>query len=104
MKKNSKGVPTPGWDYRQDFVAEDIRFTQSKDGKTLYAIVLNWPEDGKVVVKSLKEGSGYRSEKIKSVTMLGAKEPVKWSRTAAGLEITLPKDKPCDFAYSFKIK
>ena len=35
------------------FTAEDIRFTQSKDGKTLYAIVLEIPTDGKVTIKSL---------------------------------------------------
>ena len=42
---------------KQPFTAEDIRFTQSKDGKTLYAIVLEIPKDGKVTVKSLASGS-----------------------------------------------
>ena len=104
MKKTSSGKLKPGWNYRKDFVAADIRFTQSKDGKTLYATALNWPEDGKVVIKSLKAGSKYRPERINSVTMLGAKEPIKWRRTASGLEIIMPKEKPCDYAYSFKIE
>jgi len=59
MKKTSKGELKQGWDYRRKFTAEDVRFTQSKDGKTLYATALNWPEDGKIVIKSLKEGSRY---------------------------------------------
>jgi alpha-L-fucosidase len=104
MKKTSSGKLKPGWDYRKDFTSEDIRFTQSKDAKTLYAIALNWPEDGRIVVKSLKAGSKLRPEKINSVTMLGAKEPIKWRSTPAGLEITMPKEKPCDYAYSFRIK
>ena len=39
---------------KKPFTAEDIRFTQSKDGKTLYAIVLAFPADGKVTIKSLR--------------------------------------------------
>lgn len=104
MKKNGKGELTPGWDYRQDFVPEDIRFTVSKDGKTLYATALAWPEDGKLVITTLRKASELYPEKINSVTMLATTEPVKWERTAAGLEITMPKERPCDWAYSFKIK
>lgn len=39
------------------FTAEDIRFTQSKDGKTLYAIVLAIPPEGKITIKSLAADS-----------------------------------------------
>jgi hypothetical protein len=49
----------PGYDdsawrvvQNRPFAAEDIRFTQ-KDGKTLYAVVLELPKDGQVTVKSL---------------------------------------------------
>ncbi|WP_136061014.1 alpha-L-fucosidase [Pontiella sulfatireligans] len=94
------------WNYRQPFIAQDIRFTVSKDGKTLYATALNWPENGKIVVKSLAEGSEYYPGKIGSVEMVGLNEPVKWIRTAEGLEITFPKDKPADWewAYAFRIR
>jgi alpha-L-fucosidase len=106
MKKTSKGDLKPGWDSRRDFVAQDIRFTQSKDGKTLYAIALNWPEDGKVVIKSLAEASENYPGKIKSVEMVGLAEKIKWKRTADGLEISFPKDKPSDWewAYAFRIR
>ena len=53
------------------FTAEDIRFTQSKDGKTLYAIVLAFPADGKVTIKSLAENSAQWPGKIGSVRLLG---------------------------------
>jgi alpha-L-fucosidase len=94
------------WNYRQPFTSQDIRFTQSKDGKTLYATALNWPENGKIVVKSLAEGSEYYPGKISSVEMVGLKEPVKWKRTADGLEITFPQEKPSDWewAYAFRIR
>jgi alpha-L-fucosidase len=36
--------------------------------------------------------------------MLGSDEKIKWKRTGEGLEVTFPKDKPCQWAYSLKIK
>jgi alpha-L-fucosidase len=90
------------WNYRQPFTAQDIRFTQK--GDTLYAIALNEPQDGRIVIKTLKEGSREYPGKIHSVTMLGVKKPVSWKRTTRGLDIVFPKKKPCDYAYVFKIE
>jgi len=104
MKKTSKGELKPGWDYRKTLTSKDIRFTQSKDGKTLYATALDWPKDGRIVITSLKEGSTHYPDTIKSVSMLGSDEKIKWKRTGEGLEVTFPKDKPCQWAYSLKIK
>ncbi len=89
------------WNYRQEYSAKDIRFTRK--GDNLYAIALNWPKDGKIIITTLKEGSGFYPGKINSLTMLGSKGPVKWKRTATGLEISMPKEKPCDYAYTFRI-
>ncbi len=106
IKKSKTGKPLPNWNYRVDFTAQDIRFTQSKDGQTLYATTLDWPENGNVVVKSLADGSEYYPGKINSVEMVGLDEPIKWKRTADGLEITFPKEKPSDWewAYAFRIR
>ncbi|MHC4564787.1 MAG: alpha-L-fucosidase [Planctomycetota bacterium] len=101
MMKYNEVKKRTDWDYRQEFSAEDIRFTQK--GDTLYAIALDWPKDGKVTVKTLRKGSEYYPRQIKSVAMLGASNPINWKRTDAGLEITVPRDKPCDYAYAFKI-
>ena len=104
MKKNSKGEPKQGWDYRKEFTSEDIRFTQSKDGKCLYVTALRWPENGKIVVTSLKKNSQHYPGRINSVTMLATKESVKWNRNDLGLEIFFPDEEPCEFAYSFRIE
>jgi len=92
------------WNCRQSFSAQDIRFTQSKDRKTLYATALNWPEDGKIVIKNLKAGSAYYPGEIRSVSVLGSKQTIKWNRTAEGLEVTFPKKKPCEWAFALKIQ
>ncbi len=104
LNKNKKGKMLPGWNYRHDFTAEDIRFTRSKDGKTLYAIALNWPEDGKILIKNLKAGSEHYPNEIKSISMIGSDEKITWNRTPAGLEVTFPKEKPCEWAFSLKIQ
>ncbi|MEI6196449.1 MAG: alpha-L-fucosidase, partial [Verrucomicrobiota bacterium] len=56
---------------KKPFTAEDIRFTQSKDGKTLYAIVLALPTDGKVTIKSLASNSPLWAGKVGSVRLVG---------------------------------
>jgi alpha-L-fucosidase len=83
------------------FTGEDIRFTSK--GETLYAIALAWPEGGKLIVKSLTADSPLTKRQIRSVQLLGAKAPLKWTRNAAGLVIDLPAEKPGDYAFVFKI-
>jgi len=78
---------------------EDFRFTRSKDGKILYAIAMAWPTDGKLLVKSLATGAG----KISEVSLLGNPGKLDWQQTADGLVVTMPKEKPCNFAYSLKV-
>ena len=82
------------------FTAEDIRFTTK--GKTLYAIPLDWPANGTVTIKSLADGKG--PERIRSVKLLGNSGSLKWNRNADGLTVTLPKRKPCDYAFVLKIQ
>ena len=45
-----RGGHKPQWD--TEYTAEDIRFTRSKDGKTLYAMPMGRPAEGELVVKS----------------------------------------------------
>jgi alpha-L-fucosidase len=71
------------------FTAEDIRFTQSKDGKTLYAIVLEIPADGKVTVKSLAAKSPNWPGKIGNVRLVGGGK-LKFKRDENGLHVDLP--------------
>ncbi len=85
------------------FTAEDIRFTQSKDGKTLYAIVLEIPADGKVTIKSLASNSTNWPGKISSVRLLGGGK-LKFTRDAAGLHVSLPEKFAGQTAFALKIK
>jgi alpha-L-fucosidase len=68
--------------------SDEIRFTQTK--KYLYATALGWPAEGNTVtIKALGKDSKYFSGNIKSVELLGYGK-VKFTRTAAGLVVTLP--------------
>ncbi len=86
---------------RGAFTSRDIRFT-TKDG-ALYAIVLGWPENGEVTVQSLSPNLRLYASEIAGVELLGAKEPVRWSRGKNGLRVKMPAERPCDAAYVLKI-
>jgi len=87
---------------RKDFTADDIRFTRSKDGRAIYAIILGWPaESGVVHIRSLATGKGL--DRIGAVTLLGHRGPLESRRDEQGLSVTLPAARPCDFAYTLKI-
>ena len=82
------------------YSAKDIRFT-TKDG-TLYAIVLGWPEDGKIRIRSLaKPAEGVNA--IAGVALLGATGELKYTQDAEGLEVALPPQRPCACACTLKI-
>ena len=83
------------------YTAQDIRFTAK--GDTLYAIALAWPEDGKLSIKSLAAGSQLTKREIKAVRMLGSKAKVKWTRSADGLIVELPNERPGNYAFALKI-
>ena len=86
---------------RQAFTSQDIRFTTK--GDALYAIVLAWPESGEVTVRSLSADLRLYPREVASVQLLGAKEPVKWSRGKTGLKARLPERRPCESACVLKI-
>ncbi len=79
----------------QPFTPADIRFTTKSD--TLYAMALAWPEDRKLMVKSLA------GQPVKRVELLGYKRKLQWEQTAEGLVVMLPRKAPSDFATALKI-
>lgn len=85
------------------FTSEDIRFTQSKDGKTVYAIALEIPKNGKVTVKSLAAGSDKWPGKIGSVRLVGGGK-LKFTRDEAGLHVLLPENFNAKNALALKIR
>lgn len=90
------GVTDPKGGYQP----QDIRFTTK--GEALYAISLGWAQ-GTLTIRSLASGSDLFPGEIASVRLLGSKAKIPWSRTAEGLVITMPQEKPCDHAVAFKI-
>jgi len=85
------------------FTAEDIRFTQSKDGKIVYAIVLEPPKDGKVTVKSLAAGSDKWPGKIGDVRLVGGGK-LKFTRDENGLHVSLPEKFDGKLAFALKVR
>ncbi len=82
---------------------KEIRYTRSKDNKTIYTISTKWP--GKRLVLDT-----VRPEKDSQIVMLGVNEPLKWTYSeTGGLAIDLPenlqveKNRPCRDAWTFKI-
>ena len=81
--------------------AKEIRFTQTE--KNLYATVLEWPEDGKILIKSLAEGNELYPNKISKVELLGYGK-VPFSRTDKGLIVNIPNKALKNIAPVFKIR
>jgi len=85
---------------RKDLTAADVRFTTR--GDRLYAFVMGWPEY-QTVIRLLATETALRVGKIQNVELLGFDGKLAWSQDNAGLKITLPSEKPCDYAITFKI-
>jgi alpha-L-fucosidase len=83
------------------FVSGDIRFTTK--GDSLYAIALAWPEDRRLVIRSLASDSPHYRGAIARIGLLGSESNLTWSRSAEGVTVNLPEKPPCDYAYVFKI-
>ncbi|MDR0749688.1 MAG: alpha-L-fucosidase [Tannerellaceae bacterium] len=81
------------------YTASDIRFTAR--GNDLYAITLNW-SNSETLIKSLNK-QAIADAKITGITLLGSAEKINWQQTDEGLKIFFPKNKPCEYAYAFKI-
>ena len=81
---------------------KEVRYTRSKDNKTIYAIAMKWP--GKRLVLD-----SVRPEKDSKIVMLGVKEPLQWSYSeTGGLTIDLPdnlqdeENRPCRDAWALQ--
>lgn len=81
------------------YKGNDFRFTQK--GDVVYAVMLGYPENGETTIEALVDSSGL---KVKSVEMLGIGNVDGWEQSEDGLRIPVPDEKPCDYAWVFKIK
>ena len=83
------------------YTSKDFRYMQ-KNG-TLYAFAMGWPDDGRLTLASLAEGSPHAPAPIERVELLGRTEPLKFTRDPGGLNLTLPEQKIGNYAYGLKI-
>jgi len=83
------------------FNEEDVRFTIN--GEYLYAICLGWPGE-KLEIRALNNTFKVKEGEIKSVSLLGSEESLKWDHTPEALVIDLPAGKTGGHAHVFKIE
>jgi len=84
------------------FTADDVRFTQAKDGRTLYAIILGAPKGG-VSIKSLGKSAKLLDQTIAGIQLLGSPETITWQQTDDALVLAPPEKTSNSFANVFKL-
>jgi len=90
-------------DGRLGLTARDVRFTRSRDGRVVYAFLMDWPGDGaEVAIESL--GRADEPANIRSITMLGCDQALTWSRGTQALLVRMPRTRPCEHAYALKVE
>jgi alpha-L-fucosidase len=96
-------VQARGGAFRENmtYTARDIRFTTK--GKTLYAIALGWPDDGKMVIKSLARTADPAQNRIRKIEALGRSGRLKFEQTGDGLVVELPGEKLSDLTCALRI-
>jgi len=86
----------------KSFSGQDIRFTEK--GDKLYAIMMAWPKDGEVSIKSLGSASEFaKGVSVKGIKLLGSDAKVTFKQTAEGLEVSNLGSKSGDFAHVLEI-
>lgn len=95
-----------GFSEKHDFhyTANDIRFTQSKDAKTVFAFLLDWPKNKTKTISSFTADNGMSAAQIKKISLLGSTETIKFNDTQNGLQLSLPEQQPCKNAYCLKFE
>ncbi|MFC0771628.1 alpha-L-fucosidase [Terrimonas alba] len=84
------------------FTHEDIRFATK--GDVLYATAMGWPENGKLVIKSLKKNSEHFAKEIQKIEWLPTKQSLSFERNETGLIVSLPEKKSDEVTYANVIK
>jgi alpha-L-fucosidase len=86
----------------KNFTSDDIRFTTK--GDILYATFFGWPENKKVVIKSLAKNSEHFPKEIQKVEWLPTKQSLTFERNANGLIVSLPGKTSDELTYANVIK
>ena len=87
--------------------AGDIRYTRSKDDKTLYAILLGWEDGEKEVIFNTLSSERIDLKNLKSVELINGKAgnylPLTFEQDAEGLKVILPERPFDELAYVIKL-
>jgi len=86
----------------KQFSYEDIRFTTK--GEILYATSMGWPENGKLVIKSLAKQSEHFAKEIQKIEWLPSKRSLSFERNENGLIISLPEKPSDDVSFANVVK
>ncbi len=86
------------------YTARDVRYTRSKDGKTLYAILMGWPKED-VTLQSVKINRAGGNAKVE---LIGHNTSLTYSVNKKGQPVikmsALSSDqRPCEYAYVLKV-
>jgi alpha-L-fucosidase len=84
------------------FTHEDIRFVTK--GDVLYATSMGWPEDGKLVIKSLAKNNEHFPKEIQKIEWVSTKQSLTFERNENGLVVSLPEKTSDDLNYANVIK
>ncbi|MBN1670980.1 MAG: alpha-L-fucosidase [Kiritimatiellae bacterium] len=86
------------------YTPDDIRFTRSPDGSTVYAIVLGRPGANQAVrITSFGNAVTNGTVRVRDVTLFSHDGKIEWSQTEDGLTLTTPPSVPDEMAVVFKI-
>lgn len=94
------------------FTGEDVRFVRSADGTVAYAILLDWPQDGKVSLETSlhhRLTGRHRADEVVTpddVDLLGAEVEIDWTVDAETnvLQISLPTSPPVSLDYAYVLQ
>lgn len=87
------------------YTASDVRFTQSKDGKTLYMILLGEPKAGQTINYGILAKHRYSPKgEIDQISVLGSGTPVDFVHDDDYLTLTMPDSGMDSLATVFKIE
>jgi alpha-L-fucosidase len=85
-------------------IEEAVCFTRSKDSKKIYAIVTAWPGNGQALTIKALSKKNSPDVNVTGVSLLGHEGKTEWKQDEAGLKVTFPDKKPCDYAYVLKVE
>jgi alpha-L-fucosidase len=81
-----------------DYTARDVRYTQSRDGQTLYVITLGWPQ-GRLRPTILQ----VDDPNVGQVQLVGHPGNLGFTLEGKRITIDVPAKPPCGYAYAFKL-